>query len=72
MIVYDFDKTIFLGESSTSFYRFCIPHHPLILLWLPVAGFFALGKLLHLCDLTRLKEAFQGYLRAYTLFLCFG
>lgn len=64
MIVYDFDKTIFLGESSTSFYRFCIPHHPLILLWLPVAGIFAFGKLLHLCDMTRLKEAFHGYLRA--------
>lgn len=63
MIVYDFDKTIFLGESSTAFYRFCIPRHPLILLWLPVAGFFALGKLLRICDMTRLKEAFHGYLR---------
>ena len=64
MIVYDFDKTIFLGESSTAFYRFCIPRHPLILLWLPVAGLFGLGKLLHLCDMTSWKEAFHGYLRA--------
>ena len=64
MIVYDFDKTIFLGESSTAFYRFCIPRHPMILLWLPTAGIFGLGKLLHLCDTTRWKEAFHGYLRA--------
>ena len=63
MIVYDFDKTIFLGESSTAFYRFCVPRHPLILLWLPVAGIFGLGKLLHLCDTRRWKEAFHGYLR---------
>lgn len=63
MIVYDFDKTIFLGESSTAFYRFCIPHHPIILLWLPVAGIFGLGRLLRLCDTTRWKEAFHGYLR---------
>ena len=63
MIVYDFDKTVFLGESSTAFYRFCISRHPLILLWLPVAGFFGLGKLLHLCDTARWKEAFHGYLR---------
>jgi len=63
MIVYDFDKTVFLGESSTSFYRFCIPHHPMILLWLPVGGIFGLGKLLHLCDTRRWKEAFHGYLR---------
>ena len=63
MIVYDFDKTVYLRESSTAFYRFCIPRHPLILLWLPVAGFFGLGKLLHFCDTTRWKEAFHGYLR---------
>jgi len=63
MNVYDFDKTIFLGESSTAFYRFCIPRHPIILLWLPVAGVFGLGKLLRLCDLRRWKEAFHGYLR---------
>ena len=63
MNVFDFDKTIFLGESSTAFYRFCIPHHPLILLWLPVAAVFGLGRLLHLCDTTRWKEAFHGYLR---------
>ena len=63
MIVSDFDKTIFLGESSTAFYRFCIPRHPQILLWLPVGGIFGLGKLLGLCDTTRWKEAFHGYLR---------
>lgn len=63
MNVYDFDKTIFLGESSTAFYRFCIPRHPLILLWLPVAGVFGLGRLMRLCDTTRWKEAFHGYLR---------
>ncbi len=63
MNVFDFDKTIYLRESTTTFYRFCIPRHPLILLWLPVAGIFGLFRLLRLCDTTRWKEAFHGYLR---------
>ena len=63
MNVFDFDKTIFLAESSTAFYRFCILRHPSVLLWLPVAGFYGLGRLLGLCDTTRWKEAFHGYLR---------
>jgi phosphoserine phosphatase len=63
MNVFDFDKTIYLRESTTTFYRFCIPRHPLILLWLPVAGIFGLFQLLGLCDTTRWKEAFHGYLR---------
>ena len=63
MNVFDFDKTIYFHESTTGFYRFCILRRPVILLWLPVAGVYALGKLLGLCSPTRLKEAFHGYLR---------
>ncbi len=64
MNVFDFDKTIYFRESTTGFYRFCIPRRPIILLWLPVAGIFAVARLLGLCSPTRLKEAFHGYLRA--------
>lgn len=63
MNVYDFDKTVFLRESSTLFFRFCAARQPLVLLWLPVTGLYGLLCLLRLTTLTRFKEVFHGYLR---------
>jgi hypothetical protein len=48
MIVYDFDKTIFRGDSTARFFAFCLRRHPRILRRLPevIAGaaLLALGK----------------------------
>lgn len=35
MNVYDFDKTIYSGDSTTRFFLFCLRRHPSILLLLP-------------------------------------
>ena len=35
MNVYDFDKTIYVNDSSTDFFIFCLKRHPKILLQLP-------------------------------------
>lgn len=62
MNVYDFDKTIYAGDSSEDFYLFCLRRRPGI--WLcafrQVWGFFlyALGRL----DKTALKERFFSFL----------
>lgn len=46
MKVYDFDKTIYNGDSTFDFYIFCIKKQPLLLLLLPVQGMgFVLYKL---------------------------
>ena len=38
MNVYDFDKTIYAGDSATHFWRFCVRRHPAALRSLPGAG----------------------------------
>ena len=63
MNVYDFDKTVFLGESSSRFFLFCLKKHPKALLTLPGTGLFALFSALRLCSLTRFKAVFHRYLR---------
>ena len=63
MNVYDFDKTVFMGESSSRFFLFCAKRHPKALLNLPKTGFYGLLSALRLCSLTKFKEAFHGYLR---------
>lgn len=63
MNVYDFDKTVFMGESSSRFFLFCVKKHPKALLNLPKAGLYGLLSALRLCSLTKFKEAFHGYLR---------
>ena len=61
--VYDFDGTIYVGDSTVDFYIFCIRRHPLSLLPLPMVAFYILGYKLHLCSKTRLKEVFYCFLR---------
>ena len=63
MNVYDFDKTVFLHESSSMFFLFCVKKRPKALLNLPRAGLYGFLCALRLCSLTRFKEVFHGYLR---------
>lgn len=63
MNVFDFDKTIYLGESSTSFFRFCLLRRPQLFLWLPVIAAACLARVLKWIDTRKLKELFHGYLR---------
>lgn len=63
MNVYDFDKTIFHGDSTATFYKWCLRRWPRALLSLPrtAYAFTLLG--LHLRPKTRCKEIFYGFLR---------
>ncbi len=61
MNAYDFDKTIYSGDSTRDFYRFCIGRHPLLMRYLPqqcLAFFlYALG----IIDKTKLKQRFYSF-----------
>lgn len=63
MNVYDFDKTIYNGDSTVDFYLFSLRRNPLLLRYLPAQIFglvlYALGKI----DKTRFKESFFCFLK---------
>lgn len=61
MNAYDFDKTIFRGDSTARFYRFCLGRTPRMLKRLPRLAFEALFVLPR--DKTRFKQSMFGFLR---------
>lgn len=63
MNVYDFDKTIYSGDSTIDFYKFCIKHNPLLLRYLFRQGFGFALYLLGIYDKTKFKEHFYSFLR---------
>lgn len=63
MNVYDFDKTVFLRESSSLFFLFCLRKHPSLLVCLPKIGWYGLQCAVKRITLRDFKEAFHGYLR---------
>lgn len=62
MNVYDFDGTIFKGDSSKRFYFFCLWHNPQIALLIPVQLAAIAAYRFHLCSLQTMKEVFFSYL----------
>lgn len=61
--VYDFDKTIYDGDSSVDFYLFCLKRKPLIIIYLPMqVGAIILYKLKMLTK-ERMKECFFAFFR---------
>lgn len=63
MNVYDFDKTIFHGDSTATFYTWCLRRWPRALLSLPRTAFAFTLLGLKLRPKTRCKEIFYGFLR---------
>lgn len=61
--VYDFDKTIYDGDSSVDFYLFCLRKKPSIILLLPIILFTYILYILGLKDKKCLKECFFSFLR---------
>ncbi len=59
--VYDFDNTIFAGDSSVRFYCHCVKRKPSILLDLPAVGVWLIGMQLGLVEKTRFKERLYRY-----------
>lgn len=63
MNVYDFDKTVFMRESSSLFFLFCLRKHPKLIVQLPKIGWYGLRSALGQISLKEFKEAFHSYLR---------
>ena len=60
--VYDFDQTVYSGDSTLHFYRYCARRHPGILLDLPVVGVWFAGMALGVVDKTRVKQRLYRFL----------
>ena len=62
MNVYDFDKTIYNGDSTIDFYLYCIKKHPKIIFCLPRQIYGAIRYMLKIIDKTKFKEEFYCFL----------
>ena len=61
--VYDFDKTIYAGDSTRDFYLYCVKAQPSLLLCLPGQCFAFALYALGLIDKTGLKQRFFRFLK---------
>ena len=60
---FDFDNTIYKGDSSFDFYFYCLRKRPKILLSLPYQSFSFLLYALRLINKTQFKECFYTYFK---------
>lgn len=63
MNVYDFDGTIYRGDSSIDFYVFCLLRYPWLVICIPYQISMILAYKLHLCSKEQEKSAFFSFLR---------
>ena len=64
MNVFDFDKTIYDGDSTADFILWCFRKHPAALLYVPKIGIVSAGYyLFHIGDKTRFKERMYSFLK---------
>lgn len=65
MNVFDFDKTIYNGDSTADFFFWCMKRHPRVMLYIPKIGYYAaLYYLFHVGDKTHFKEKMYSFLKA--------
>ena len=63
MNVYDFDETIYHGDSTRDFYFFCLKNYPKIAKYLPMQGWYAIWFGLKIMSKTKFKEKFYSFLK---------
>lgn len=63
MNVYDFDDTIYYGDSTIDFYKFCVRSHPILIKYLPIQIYGILKYLLGICDKKQCKQNFFVFLK---------
>lgn len=63
MNVYDFDKTIYRGDSTIDFYLWCLKRKPLIIFLLPIQFWGFLMYKIGIKDKAYFKEKFYVFLR---------
>jgi len=62
MNIYDFDHTIYSGDSTIDFWRFCLRRYPAAILSLPLAVLAAVCFRLGICSRERFKGKFYKFL----------
>ncbi len=63
MNVYDFDQTIYHGDSTVDFFQYCLLHHPVMAITLPNTAFQFVRYFARLQSKTRCKEQMYKFLR---------
>jgi len=63
MNVYDFDDTIYNGDSSAQFYIFCLKKQPFLIRLVPYQAYAMLLYLLKQIDKTTMKTRFYCYMK---------
>lgn len=61
--VYDFDKTIYDGDSTIDFYLFCICKNPILVFLLPITILYFIIYKLKIIDKLKFKEKFFSFLK---------
>ena len=61
--IYDFDGTLYDGDSTVDFWRFCVRRQPSLLVYLPVQLWGVFGMKLHLLPPEKGKSLFFAFLR---------
>ena len=60
---YDFDKTIYDGDSSADFYKYCLKRNKKVLLQVPVQLWGTLLYVIKIIDKTKFKEKIFSFLK---------
>lgn len=61
--VYDFDKTIYNGDSTIDFYIFCIYKKPYLVFHIPICVFYFILYKMRIIDKLKFKEIFFSFLK---------
>ena len=65
MNIYDFDKTIYAGDSTAAFLKYSLCRHPGLVRFLPGMGWAAFLYLTHRIEKTQMKERFYRIFTGY-------
>jgi len=63
MNVYDFDKTIYDGDSTVDFYKYCLKKNIMLIRYLPYAVLGYIKYKFKIISKTRFKEHFYSFLK---------
>ncbi len=62
-LLFDFDGTVYDGDSSIDFFIFCLKKNKKIIKYLPIIFFFSILKFLRLINTKKFKEIFFSFLK---------
>ena len=56
--LFDFDETIYDGDSTIDFYKYIFKKKPLSCIWIPVMGIYAFLYIVKIINKTKMKQGF--------------